>query len=54
MSLHSIDAGICWVARTLRCAARASHTIKMNINKAVNEIMAPSDDRTFHCVKASG
>jgi hypothetical protein len=54
MSLHSIAVGICGLAITLRWAARASHTITMNIIRETKEIMAPTDERAFHIVIASG
>lgn len=53
-SLHSIDAGMCGLAITLRCAANASHTTTMNIRRETNDAMAPIDDRTFHVIMASG
>jgi len=54
MSLHSIEAGICGLATTLRWAAKASHKITTNISTATNEIMDPTDDRIFHIIMASG
>lgn len=39
---------------TGRCAAKASHTIKMNIIRAVKDNMDPIDEITFHFMKASG
>jgi hypothetical protein len=54
VSLHSIDDGICLLAIILRCAANASQIIKINIRRATNEIIAPSDETTFHLVSASG
>jgi len=37
-----------------RCLDSASQAIKININRAVNEIIAPTDDITFHVVYVSG
>jgi hypothetical protein len=53
-SLHSIAEGICGLAITLRCAANASQIIKMNASNAMNEIIAPIEEITFHFVIASG
>jgi len=37
-----------------RCVDSVSQMIKMNINRAVNEIVAPIEDRIFHVVYVSG
>lgn len=42
------------LAITVRCAAKASQIITMNIIKAMNEIIAPIDEITFHLIMASG
>ena len=42
------------LAITVRCAAKASQIITMNIIKATNEIIAPIDEITFHLIMASG
>jgi hypothetical protein len=39
---------------TDRCEANASHIMKINIIRAINERMDPIDDTTFHFVNASG
>lgn len=42
------------LAITLRWAARASQIIKMNARSAMNDTIAPIEDRAFHFVIASG
>jgi hypothetical protein len=54
ISLHSIAVGMWGLAITLRCAAKASHRITMNIRRDTNAIIAPTEDSTFHTVIASG
>lgn len=54
ISLHSMAVGIWGLAITLRCAARASHIITINIRRDTNAIIDPTDDNTFHIVMASG
>lgn len=54
MSLHSMAVGMCGLAITLRCAARASHKITMNIRRETKAVIDPTEDRTFHIVIASG
>jgi hypothetical protein len=46
--------GIWGLAITLRCAAKASHIITINIRRDTNAIIDPTDDNTFHIVIASG
>jgi hypothetical protein len=46
--------GICGLAITLRCAAKASHMMTMNIRRDTKAIIEPTDDKTFHIVIASG
>lgn len=53
-SLHSIAEGMWGLAITLRWAARASQIMKMNAKSAINDTIAPIEDREFHCVIASG
>jgi len=54
MSLHSIAVGMCGLATTLRCEAKASHKMKINSINAVNDSNDPIDEITFHFIKASG
>lgn len=54
MSCHSIDVGIWILLRTGRWDANASHTMKINIIRAVNDRSDPMDDTTFHFMNASG
>lgn len=39
---------------TVRCAANASHRMKMKNSNATKEIIDPIDETTFHLVKLSG
>jgi hypothetical protein len=54
MSLHSIAVGMCCLDITIRCAAKASQIIKINISKAINDRSDPIEEMTFHFIKASG
>jgi hypothetical protein len=45
---------MCGLAITVRCLANASHKIKINSIKAVNDRRDPIDDTTFHFINASG
>jgi hypothetical protein len=49
-----MDVGIWDLEITDRCEAKASHRIKINIIKAINESSEPIEDTTFHLVNASG
>lgn len=51
---HSMDAGICGLAITARCEAKASHKIYTNIISAINDKRDPIEDSTFHFINASG
>ena len=51
---HSIEDGMWLLQIMARCLDSASQAIKININRAVNEIIAPTDDITFHVVYVSG
>jgi len=42
------------LATILRWAARASQIIKIKSNSATKDIIAPTDDTTFHFINASG
>jgi hypothetical protein len=54
MSCHSIADGMCILANTLRCDENASHKMKINNIKAVNDNSDPIEEITFHFIKASG
>jgi len=54
ISAHSIDDGRCGLAITVRCEAKASHKMKINSNRAVNDNKDPIDEIAFHFIKASG
>jgi hypothetical protein len=54
MSFHSIDDDMCGLAITVRCAAKASQMITINIIKATNEMIAPIEEITFQLIIASG
>jgi hypothetical protein len=54
ISLHSMAVGICGLAITLRCAAKASHIITINMRSDTKAIIEPTEDKTFHIVIASG
>jgi len=51
---HSIEVGRKRENNTGRPLVRASHTIMMNPNTAIREIVDPIDERTFQGVYASG
>jgi len=51
---HSIDDGICLLQIIAGCEDSASHKIKMNINSATKEIIAPIEDKVFHVEYVSG
>ena len=54
VSCHS--KAVVWLAKeiTPRCLTKASHRMKININKAVKEIIEPIDEMIFHLAYASG
>lgn len=54
VSDHSSAVGMCGLEIILRCAANASHKMKMNNISATNESRDPNEDTTFHLVNASG
>jgi hypothetical protein len=45
---------MCWLDTTLRWDANASHRMKINNIRAINESKDPIDDTTFHFMNASG
>lgn len=49
-----MDDGMYGAEITDRWAANASQRTAINISKAVNEIIDPTEDNTFHLVMASG
>jgi len=53
-SCHSSEVERCDETIIGRCATKASHRMKINKSRAMNEIIDPIDDTTFHFVKASG
>lgn len=51
---HSREVGMCQAVRIGRCAARASHRIKMKKNREKKDIIEPTEDTIFHLKNASG
>jgi len=45
---------MCQAVRIGRCAARASHKIKIKKNSEKKDIMDPTDETIFHLKNASG
>lgn len=53
-SCHSRAVGMCDNPITPRCAEKASHRMKIKKISAMNEIIDPMEEITFHLVYASG
>lgn len=53
-SFHSIDDDRLIGVMMARCEVNASHNKKINIIKAINEIIEPIEETTFHVVNESG
>jgi len=51
---HSREVGMCHALKIGRCAASASHRIKMKKKREKKDIMDPTDDTIFHLKNASG
>ena len=54
MCSHSREVGKNKENNTGRALIKASHTISIKPNTAINEIVEPIEDKTFHGVYASG